>query len=113
MSSPIKMGKVKDIPLITLSKRVLGVDSRKLKRKMEGLFLKKSNVRLIIDISNLEFIDSYGLGVIVYYHTCMQKAGRQLLLFNSNPNPQAYMTRLMELTKLINVFHVIRSFDIL
>ncbi len=108
MGLTIKMGKFKETPVVRISGRVLGVDSRKLKRKMESLF-KKKNDRIIVDISETDFIDSYALGVIVYYHTCMQKAGRELVLFNRNPNPQAYMTRLLDLTRLINVFKVITS----
>jgi anti-sigma B factor antagonist len=111
MSTAIKMKKLEGIEAIIMSGRVIGVDSRKLKRKMEGLFLNRGNFRIIIDISDLQFIDSYGLGVIVYYHTCMQKSGRELLLLNSNDNPQAYITRLLELTRLRNVFHVVTSVD--
>ncbi len=106
MGLAIKMGKYKETPVVRICGRVLGVDSRKLKKKMESLF-KKKNDRIIIDISETDFIDSYALGVVVYYHTCMQKGGRELVLFNRNPNPQAYMTRLLDLTRLINVFKVI------
>lgn len=106
MGLSIKHGRYKEIPVILLQGRVIGVDSRRLKTKMEA-FYKKNIGRIIIDISGIEFIDSYGLGVIVYYHTCMHKAGRELLLFNSNQNPQAYMPRLFELTKLDRVFTVI------
>ena len=108
MGLSIKMGKFRDVPVVRITKRVIGVDSRKFKRKMESLF-KRKNDRIIIDISETEFIDSYALGVIVYYHTCMQKAGRELVLFNRNPNPQAYMTRLLDLTRLISVFTVITN----
>ncbi len=106
MGLTIRIGKFREIPLVKLTGRIIGVDSRKLKRRMESLFRKKTD-RIIIDISETEFIDSYGLGVIVYYHTCIQKSGRELILFNNNPNPQAYITRLLELTKLENVFTVV------
>ena len=107
MANTIKMGKYGDIPYIKLTGRIISVDSRKFKRKMESLFLKKKNDRIIVNLSETEFLDSYGLGVIVYYHTCMQKAGRELIILNKNPNPQAYITRLLELTRLVNVFKVI------
>ncbi len=107
MRSGIKMSKYGEIPVIKLSGRIIAVESRKFKRKMESLFLKKSVDRIIVDISETEFLDSYGLGVIVYYHTCMQKAGRELILLNKNPNPNAYITRLFDLTRLVNVFKVV------
>ncbi len=107
MANTIRMGKFGEIPFIKLSGRIIAVDSRKFKRKMESLFLKKKNDRIIVNLSETEFLDSYGLGVIVYYHTCMQKAGRELILLNKNPNPQAYITRLFELTRLETVFKVV------
>ena len=69
--------------------------------------------KIIVDISKTEFIDSNGLGIILYYHTLIQKNGRELILLNSNPSPQAYMTRLLEFTQLTNVFKVITSLEAL
>lgn len=110
MALKINIEKFRDFPIVAVTGRVIGVDSRKLKKKMESLFVKKID-KIIIDISETEFIDSYGLGIIIYYHTLMQKAGRELILFNNNPNPQAYMTRLLELTRLNYVFKVITYLD--
>lgn len=106
MGLVISVEKIKDIHLIRLSGRIIDIDSKKLKKRLESLF-KKKIAKIILDISDTEFIDSNGLGVIVYYHTLLQKSNRQLILFNNNQNPQAYMTRLLELTQLNRVFTVV------
>jgi anti-anti-sigma factor len=112
MALSISVKKHKGIPVLKLDGRVIGVDSDKLKGKFESLFKKKSE-KIIVDISKTEFIDSNGLGIILYYHTLIQKNGRELILLNSNPSPQAYMTRLLEFTQLTNVFKVITSLEAL
>ncbi|MBD3315615.1 MAG: STAS domain-containing protein, partial [Chitinivibrionales bacterium] len=71
---------------------------------------KKSD-RVIVDVSDTDFIDSHGVGIIVYYHTLMEKANKQLLLLNQNPDPSAYMTRLFEMTNLNKVLNVVTSLD--
>jgi anti-anti-sigma factor len=77
---------------------------------MEGLY-KKNPSKLIVDVSEADFIDSHGIGIIVYYHTLMQKSNATLIILNGNPNPVAYMTRLFEMTNLNKVLNVIGSVD--
>ena len=112
MALSITVKKYNGNPVLTLAGRVIGVDSNKLKKKFESLF-KKNSEKIVVDISKTEFIDSNGLGIMLYYHTLIQKNGREFILLNSNPSPRAYMTRLLEFTKLTNVFNVITSLEAL
>ena len=102
----MKIDKHTSTPILKLTGRIIDVESKKLKKKFESIYKKKYS-RIVIDISFTEFIDSHGLGVIVYYHTLLQKAGRELILLNRNTNPQAYMPRLLELTRLNMVFRIV------
>ena len=77
---------------------------------MENLF-KKNCEKIIIDVSDTEFIDSHGVGIIVYYHTLMRKSNRDLVLLNTDPNPVSYMTRLFEMTNLNKVLNVVSRLD--
>ncbi len=110
MALALIVKKFHDIPLIHLDGRVIGVDSKKLKKKLESVYKKETN-QIILDITRTDFMDSTGLGIILYYHTLMQKSGRELILLTENDNPQAYMNRLLEFTKLTTVLKVITSLE--
>lgn len=43
------------------------------------------DVRLLIDLSGVEFVDSSGLRVLIEAHQSRQHAGRSLLLANPSP----------------------------
>ena len=86
MGLKVSVNKVRNYPVVKLDGRVIGVDDRKFSNRMETLF-KKNHPKIVVDVSDTEFIDSHGVGIIVYYHTLMRKAGRELLLLNANPNP--------------------------
>jgi anti-anti-sigma factor len=111
MGLKITTTKHENTPVVKLVGRMIGVDDRKFQKKMESLH--KKNDRIVVDISDTDFIDSHGVGIIVYYHTLMQKANKQLVLLNQNPNPVAYMTRLLEMTNLNKVLNVVTALDTL
>ncbi|MCI0473812.1 MAG: STAS domain-containing protein [Ignavibacteria bacterium] len=112
MALIIKIRKFKNRPVIKLIGRVIGVDSLRFNKKMEAL-VNKNDKSIIIDISETQFIDSYGLGSIVYFNTFMQRSGREIIFYNKNPNPLGFISRLFEATKLNYVFRVIHSLDLL
>jgi anti-anti-sigma factor len=110
MGLKLSITKHKEYPFVKLDGRVIGIDDRKFGNRMETLF-KKNAEKIIVDVSNTEFIDSHGVGIIVYYHTLMKKDNRDLVLLNSNPNPVSYMTRLFEMTNLNKVLTVVNNLD--
>jgi anti-anti-sigma factor len=59
---------------------------------------------LILDLSNVSFIDSASLGTIVKYYTVFQKNGRHLLLSNISK-------QIFEVFNLTGVSRQIRVFD--
>lgn len=110
MGLTIKTRRQGEFYFISLLGRVIGLDAKKFKKKI-GSILKKKFHTLIIDISQTEFIDSHGLGTLIYYHTFLQKEGRKLILYNNNPNPQSYMTRLLEITHLNDIIKIVTNLD--
>lgn len=66
--------------------------------------LKDSQCNLVLDLSNVTFIDSASLGMIVKFYSMFQKNGRHLIL--ANMSKQIY-----EVFKLTGVTRQIQIFD--
>jgi anti-anti-sigma factor len=92
-------------PLIELSGKVADAEVKKFQRKIDQLY-KKKFATIIVDLSKASFMDSHGLGTIVYYHTLMQKEKRKLILVNKNTDETSYLNRLFSLTNLDKVLYL-------
>ena len=110
MSLRIKLKKVKEVPVIELEGRAIDVDVKKFSKKLQTLY-KKGASRIVIDLSRTKFVDSHGLGIIVYYNSLMQKQGRQIVILNDNPDQRNYVRRLFEVTNLDRVIRTITSMN--
>ncbi|KMQ50152.1 hypothetical protein CHISP_2922 [Chitinispirillum alkaliphilum] len=97
-----------DKTILELEGRLIDVDVKRFQRKLDQLYKKKLS-EIILDVSRVNFIDSHGLGTIVYYHTLMQKEKRQLIILNENTNENSYLNRLFDLTNLNRVLHIITA----
>ncbi|MCU0609092.1 MAG: STAS domain-containing protein [Chitinispirillaceae bacterium] len=94
------------VPTISLTGRIADFDVKRLQHKIEQLFRKQVPV-IVIDVSKANFLDSHGLGALVYYHTQMQKENRKLVILNSNKDKSTYIRRLFELTNLDKVLTIV------
>jgi anti-anti-sigma factor len=94
--------------LFRLKGRIVDQKVTSLHRKIEH-YCRKKIPQIIIDVSMVDFLNSHGLGMIVYFHTLMQKSGRQLLILNSNSDPNAYLENLFATTNLDKVLSIIRQ----
>ena len=97
-----------DIPRIELSGKVADAEVKKFQRKIDQLY-KKKYAAIIVDVTRANFMDSHGLGTIVYYHTLMQKEKRKLILVNTNTDESSYLNRLFALTNLDKVLNLQRT----
>lgn len=95
-----------DVPVVELRGRVADLDVKRVQHKIDQLY-KKGVPKIVVDVSKANFLDSHGLGTIVYYHTLMQKENRQLLILNTNTDRSAYINRLFELTNLDKVLNIV------
>ncbi|MBN2035950.1 MAG: STAS domain-containing protein [Chitinispirillaceae bacterium] len=102
----VTVKKEDSLPIVELRGRIADLDVKRVQNKIEQLYKKKVQ-KIIIDVSAASFLDSHGLGTIVYYHTLMQKEGRQLLILNANTDQSAYINRLFELTNLDKVLNIV------
>lgn len=94
-----------EAPLVELSGKVADAEVKKLQRKLDQLY-KKKFATITVDVSKANFMDSHGLGTIVYYHTLMQKDKRELILVNTNTDEKSYLNRLFALTNLDKVLNL-------
>jgi anti-anti-sigma factor len=63
--------------------------------------------RVGIDISQIDFMESHALGILVSHFVALQRQGRELFLINSNNDPLCYMTKLLESTRLNEMMRII------
>ena len=110
MAITIKVKKHKGLSILAVSGRLISVDSEKFQKKLE-IFCKKNPHKVIIDISEVNFIDSFGLGTLVHHHTQVEKTGGKLIVLNLNTDPNTYIQRLFSMTGLNRIFKIANSLD--
>ncbi|NLP02854.1 MAG: STAS domain-containing protein [Fibrobacter sp.] len=106
MTLEVTLKKTDENPVLELVGRIVDADVKKFQRKIEQLY-KKKHKQIVVDVSCASFLDSHGLGTIVYYHTLMQKEKRELIILNANPDANSYLNRLFELTNLDKVLNIV------
>jgi anti-anti-sigma factor len=95
-------------PVVELKGRIKGEGDEKLQTTMNTV-MASNPAKVIVDVSKADYIDSHGLGIIIYYHKIMQNDKRKLYVLNANPDPESYMGRLIEITNLDKVMNVVKS----
>jgi anti-sigma B factor antagonist len=80
---------------------VIGEPEATFKKTVTRL-LEEGRVHLLVDLSEVGFLDSSGLGALVRAMTNSQKEGGQTKLVHAGPQ----VRRLLEMTKLDSVFEI-------
>jgi len=85
------------------------LDVRNARQASESLkkIIAEGKVRLVADLSQLEFIDSSGLGSLVSIMKIARKTGGDLRLCGLNPAVRS----IFELTRLSRIFHSYESVE--
>jgi len=112
MAVNIKTLKHKGINILQVTGRLINIDSEKFQNKLE-LYCEKNDKFAVIDITNVNFIDSFGLGTLVKHFSKYQKTGNKFLILNENPDPTTYIQRLFEITGLKDIFQTVSSLQML
>jgi anti-anti-sigma factor len=109
MAVAFKNKKIGNYPVLEIEGRIIDSDSEKFAKKVETLCMSSTAEKAIIDLSSVEFIDSFGLGLLVRYHSLLLKDNRELVFLYSNQNPHSFLWRLFDVTGLRTVFRIIDS----
>ncbi len=83
---------------------VLGEESTALREKVKTL-LGSGKKKIVLDMANVSYIDSSGLGALVASHTSARAQGATLKLCNLGTKFQ----EILQVTKLVTVFEVYPS----
>ena len=93
------------VSVVALNGRiVLGEESSALREKVKSL-LGAGKKRIVLDMSNVAYIDSAGLGILVAAHVSAKKQGATLHLSNLGNK----FHDVLQLTRLLTVFSVYDS----
>jgi anti-sigma B factor antagonist len=80
---------------------VLGEESNALREKVKAL-LAEGRKKIVLNMSNITFIDSAGLGTLVASHHSAKMQGASMLLCHLG----AKFQEVLQITKLLTVFEV-------
>ncbi len=104
---PLKMTntEVDGTSVVTLDGRiVLGDESQALRQKLKSLIADGSK-KIILNMDNIKYIDSAGLGILVAAHVNAKLQGASLILSNLGTKFQ----EILQITKLVTVFQVFNT----
>jgi anti-sigma B factor antagonist len=102
MSLHITDSVVEGVSMIALSGRiVLGEESNALREKLKSL-VAGGATKIVLNMSEVDYIDSSGLGTLVAAHLSAKTAGASVRLCNLGHK----FNEVMQLTKLITIFDV-------
>ena len=93
---------VGDVTIVDISGRIeLGEESAALREMLCNL-LGKGHKQILLNLGNVHYIDSSGLGALVSAFTSVRKQGGELKLLNLTNK----LSDLMQITKLYTVFDI-------
>jgi anti-sigma B factor antagonist len=87
-------------------KILLGEGDVQLKRKIDEL-IERQEQKLLLNLANVPYMDSGGLGEIVRSYTTVKRAGGELKLLGVTKR----INDLLTITKLVTVFEIFDSED--
>ena len=110
----ISTRKVEDVTLVDISGQiVLGPETGQLRGMVHDLVVR-GDKKIILNLAEVSYIDSSGLGELISSYTTVRNQGGQLKLLNLNKKVQD----LLLITKLYTIFDVkeneylaVKSFD--
>jgi anti-anti-sigma factor len=106
MSCKIRIRKHNGMPVLHLAGEVTAKDAPRLSKKLESL-AKSSRDKIIIDLSETLFIDSYGLGAFIYSWRVLEKMNRSFVFVN----PQDMVRDIFSGTNLNHIFTTVDSIE--
>jgi anti-sigma B factor antagonist len=93
-----------EVDVIRLPRRVMMADAPSIRTDIRKM-VERGRKNIVLDLSDVAFIDSSGLSVLISARDATQAAGGDVLLLN----PTSIVRSLIELTRLQEVFEIFGS----
>jgi len=106
MSFKVRIKKHNDLDVIELDGDVSGRDVGKIHEKLESIW-NPAATRLGVDLSNVVFIDSHGLGMLIYIWKTLEGRGCELVFIAPGP----FVKEMLASTNLQNLIRIVDSAD--
>lgn len=107
--TPLKMQTttrhVGDVAVLDISGRITLGEGNIMLREIVRELTDKGNKKIILNLGEVQYIDSSGVGELVKTHTTVRNQGGQLRLINLNQR----VSNLLEMTRLVAVFDIARD----
>jgi anti-sigma B factor antagonist len=98
----LKQREAGDVTVLDLSGKItIGEGSVQLRDTVKGL-LESGKTKILLNLGDVSYVDSSGIGELVSSYTTVNKAGGQLKLLNLTKKIQD----LLAITKLLTVFEI-------
>jgi anti-anti-sigma factor len=110
MAVRLKNTMIGKYPGLEVAGRIIDSDSEKFAKKIQALCSGREP-KVVIDLTNVEFLDSFGLGLLVRCRSNLMNEGRELVFLYSDHNPHSFLWRLFEMTGLRTYFRIVDSPD--
>jgi anti-sigma B factor antagonist len=104
----VKVEKLQDIVVLAPKGQLVGGDetTAELERQIREL-ANAGNMKLLLNLKDVDFINSWALGVIIGAHANYSKRGGQIKLCSLSPRN----SQLMTITKLVRIFDIYEARD--
>jgi anti-sigma B factor antagonist len=106
MSCKFKLRRRHKLPVLQIIGEIAANDAAKVSRKMDAL-CKNAAPKVVIDLSETSFIDSYGLGIFVYCWKMLDESNRELIFLN----PRDAVSKVFSGSNLDHIFNVVATLD--
>jgi anti-anti-sigma factor len=106
MSLHIKVRHHQGIPIVSLSGNISGRDVVKIQQKLDSL-QKGLPARIVIELTGADYIDSHGLGVLLFCWKTMQSEQRELIFLD----PAPVIVEMLESTRLSQVIKSVKRVE--
>ena len=105
MSVSMKTRRVNDVVVLDLSGRLVMGEATLLFREAIRRYIADGNRRFVINLGEVSYVDSAGLGELVATYTTIRKQGGDVKLLNLTTK----MKDLLQITKLLTVFETFEN----
>jgi anti-anti-sigma factor len=106
MSCKVKIHTVNSIPVVAIAGELSGEDSAMVTRKILKHEHEKARA-VVVDLRQTTFVDSHGLGAIIYAWRMLEQNGVKLVLLD----PPPFVHSLLEGTNLGAVLQIVDTLD--